>query len=251
MTAPEPSKDAHTLNAAFHTTRWSVVLGAQGKASRDAFESLEALCGQYWLPLYAYVRRRGFTPPEAEDLTQEFFARLLEKEWLAAARRECGRFRSFLLMALQRFLANEWDRSQALKRGGRCEVISLDAGIAESLYATNPATLPRRQIETIILPPLGATMDDCCRIAEMLPAPSGETAHHRHSVHREPVGAVGVRGLHGEPETGWRRRAHFLFLPQPDEVRSRHAASISSLHHQRPPGRYSLWQALIFLSRPG
>jgi len=118
------------------------VLGAQGKASRDAFESLEALCGQYWPPLYAYVRRRGFTRPEAEDLTQEFFARLLEKEWLAAARRECGRFRSFLLMALQRFLANEWDRSQALKRGGRCEVISLDAGIAESLYATNPATLP-------------------------------------------------------------------------------------------------------------
>jgi DNA-directed RNA polymerase specialized sigma24 family protein len=146
MPVPKPSKDSHTHNAAFHTTRWSIVLGAQGKASRDAFESLEALCRQYWSPLYAYVRQRGFTPHEAEDLTQEFFARLLEKEWLAAAKRECGRFRSFLLMALKRFLANEWDRSQALKRGGGCEVISLDAETAESLYATNIPALPAESL---------------------------------------------------------------------------------------------------------
>ena len=122
------------------------MLAAQGKASRDAFQSLEALCRQYWPPLYAYVRHRGFAPHDAEDLTQEFFARLLEKEWLAAAKRECGRFRSFLLMALKRFMANEWDRSQARKRGGGCDVISLDAEIAESLYAANATSLPAESL---------------------------------------------------------------------------------------------------------
>jgi DNA-directed RNA polymerase specialized sigma24 family protein len=146
MPAPEPPKDGHTHHAAFHTTRWSIVLAAQGKASRDAFQSLEALCRQYWPPLYAYVRHRGYSPHEAEDLTQEFFARLLEKEWLASAKRESGRFRSFLLMALKRFLANEWDRSQARKRGGGCDVISLDAGAAENLYATNAASLPAESL---------------------------------------------------------------------------------------------------------
>jgi DNA-directed RNA polymerase specialized sigma24 family protein len=142
MAANDPPKDCLTHHAAFHTTRWSVVLAAQGKASRDAFRSLEELCRQYWPPLYAYVRHRGFAPHDAEDLTQAFFARLLAKEWLVGAKRECGRFRSFLLMALKRFMANEWDRSQARKRGGGCNVISLDAEIAESVYAANATSLP-------------------------------------------------------------------------------------------------------------
>src|SRR4051812_18252415 len=116
MAAADPPKNSLTHHAAFHTTRWSIVLAAQGKVSGDAVRSLEALCRQYWPPLYAYVRHRGFAPHDAEDLTQEFFARLLEKEWLAAVQRECGRFRSFLLMALKRFMANDWDRSQAGKR---------------------------------------------------------------------------------------------------------------------------------------
>ncbi len=144
MPPPETSKDSR--HAAFHTTRWSVVLAAQGKTSSDASQSLEALCRQYWPPLYAYVRHRGFAPHDAEDLTQAFFARLLEKEWLAAAKREYGRFRSFLLMALKRFLANEWDRSQARKRGGGCDIISLDAGTAENLYAAHTASVPAESL---------------------------------------------------------------------------------------------------------
>jgi RNA polymerase sigma-70 factor (ECF subfamily) len=140
MASTDRQKECLTQNAAFHTTRWSVVLDAQGRASGDSMRSLEALCRQYWPPLYAYARYRGVAPHDAEDLTQEFFARLLEKQWLAAVKRECGRFRAFLLMAFKRFMANEWDRSQARKRGGGCEVFSMDA--AESLVAENPASLP-------------------------------------------------------------------------------------------------------------
>src|SRR5882672_8179824 len=133
----EPPKPSLTRHAAFHTTRWSVVLSAQGKSSGDAFASLEALCRQYWPPLYAYVRHRGHSAHDAQDLTQAFFARLLEKNWLTAVNQEKGRFRSFLLMALKRFLANEWDRAQTRKRGGGVDVISLDAGLAESVYAAD------------------------------------------------------------------------------------------------------------------
>src|SRR5215207_3774644 len=142
MAATEPQKECLTQNAAFQTTRWSVVLDAQGRASGDSMRSLEALCRQYWPPLYAYARYRGIAPHDAEDLTQEFFARLLEKEWLSAVKRGCGRFRSFLLMAFKRFMANEWDRSQARKRGGGCEVVSLDLDHAESLVAENAGSLP-------------------------------------------------------------------------------------------------------------
>jgi RNA polymerase sigma-70 factor (ECF subfamily) len=142
MACTDPQKEYLTQNAAFHTTRWSVVLDAQGRASGDPVRSLEALCRQYWPPLYAYARYRGIAPQDAEDLTQEFFARLLEKEWLAAVKRECGRFRTFLLMAFKRFMANQWDRSRARKRGGGCEVISLDLDNAEHLVAEHAASLP-------------------------------------------------------------------------------------------------------------
>jgi len=111
----------------FHTTRWSLVLAAQGKASGDARDSLEALCRQYWQPLFAYVRHRGYAEHDAQDLTQAFFERFLEKGWLAVAERDRGRFRTFLLMALKRFLANEWDHSHAQKRGGTATVISIEA----------------------------------------------------------------------------------------------------------------------------
>jgi RNA polymerase sigma factor (sigma-70 family) len=141
MASTDPQKEYLTQNAAFHTTRWSVVLDAQGRASGDSMRSLEALCRQYWPPLYAYARYRGVASHDAEDLTQEFFARLLEKEWLAAVKRECGRFRAFLLMTFKRFMANEWDRSQARKRGGGCEVISLDLDNAESLVAEHAASV--------------------------------------------------------------------------------------------------------------
>ena len=102
---------------AFVTTHWSVVLAAKNKSSPDSAAALEALCGAYWYPVYAFVRRRGHSPSDAEDLTQDFFARLLAKDYLQAADREKGRFRTFLRVALKRFLANEWDRSHRLKRG--------------------------------------------------------------------------------------------------------------------------------------
>jgi RNA polymerase sigma-70 factor (ECF subfamily) len=102
--------------------------------------ALDELCQLYWYPLYAYVRRRGSGPEDAEDLTQEFFRTLLEKEYIKAADREKGRFRTFLLVALQRFLANDWDRARAQKRGGRSEHVSLDTSSAETQYQVEVAS---------------------------------------------------------------------------------------------------------------
>ena len=124
----------------FVTTRWSVVLQAQSNTNPDSCGALETLCRGYWYPLYAYVRRVGRTPHDAQDLTQAFFARLLEKEWLLAASPENGRFRTFLLMALKRFMANEWHRSTAQKRGGTQAPLPLDTTDAEHRYAGEPVT---------------------------------------------------------------------------------------------------------------
>ena len=93
----------------FLTTHWSVVLAAKDKSSPESVAALEVLCRTYWYPLYAFVRHQGHSPSDAQDLTQEFFARLLAKEFLRAADREKGRFRTFLRVALRRFLANELD----------------------------------------------------------------------------------------------------------------------------------------------
>lgn len=123
-----PSAEGRSL---FVTTHWSVVLAAKDKSSPDCAAALEALCRAYWYPLYAFVRRQGHAPCDAQDLTQEFFARLLAKDYLAAAAREKGRFRTFLRVALKRFLANEWDRARRLKRGGGYKLVSLDSGMAE------------------------------------------------------------------------------------------------------------------------
>ena len=123
----------------FVTTRWTVVLSAQDKDAPQSSEALESLCRIYWHPLYAYARRLGHAPADAQDLTQEFFARLLEKQWLAAADREKGRFRTFLLVALKRFLANEWDRAHRQKRGGYATHLPLDTAVAEARYLTDLA----------------------------------------------------------------------------------------------------------------
>lgn len=123
LPAPESPE---TRPSAFHTTRWSLVLQAQAGSERDVETSLETLCRQYWPPLYAFVRGRGHSPHDAQDLTQEFFSRLLAKNWLSAADPTRGRFRSFLLMAMKRFLANEWDHIQAQKRGGGAHRFELD-----------------------------------------------------------------------------------------------------------------------------
>src|SRR5436190_17969820 len=102
----------------FATTHWSVVLAARDPAAPQAAKALEDLCRIYWYPLYAFVRRRGFSADEAQDLTQEFFLRLLEKDYLRVVDRAKGRFRSFLRAAMEHFLSNELDRARAQKRGG-------------------------------------------------------------------------------------------------------------------------------------
>ena len=137
--APPPPSSEGAPRPVFVTTHWSVVLSAQDKDSARSVEALESLCRTYWYPLYAFVRRSGRRPHDAQYLTQEFFARLLEKDYLKSAAREKGRFRTFLLVALKRFLANEWDRQHAQKRGGFAPIVSIDQELAESRFAAEPA----------------------------------------------------------------------------------------------------------------
>jgi len=126
-------------NDRFATTRWSVVLAAKDANSPLAREALTDLCGIYWYPLYAFIRRQGRSAVEAEDLTQEFFARLLEKGYLQSVNPAKGRFRSFLLASMRHFLANEWDRAKAAKRGGGRTQLALDFHSAEERYSLEPA----------------------------------------------------------------------------------------------------------------
>jgi RNA polymerase sigma-70 factor (ECF subfamily) len=137
MSVPEGQSDERGAPH-FATTHWSEVLAAGEAASPQADDALARLCRAYWYPLYAYVRRQGHSSADAEDLTQEFFARLLEKNFLKAAAPEKGRFRSFLLIALKRFLANEWERARAQKRGGGNAPLELDAVSAEERYRLEP-----------------------------------------------------------------------------------------------------------------
>ena len=125
--------------AQFAVTHWSVVLAAGGSDSTQAHDALERLCKTYWFPIYAFVRRQGHTPHDAQDLTQGFFTRLLERNYLADADRSKGRFRSFLLGALKHFLANEWDKAQAQKRGGGQTLIPIDVATAETASGFEPA----------------------------------------------------------------------------------------------------------------
>ncbi len=131
----------------FLTTRWTEVLSAQDSQSPGAREALENLCRAYWRPLYLWVRRQGRTPHDAQDLTQEFFARLLEKDWLRAADRERGRFRTFLLVALKRFLSDEWDRTRAQKRGGGQSPATLDTEAVEKALANESVESPDQAYE--------------------------------------------------------------------------------------------------------
>ena len=123
----------------FATTHWSVVLTAQRSDSTRAHAALSQLCQTYWYPLYAFVRRQGHGAHDAQDLTQEFFARLLEKNYLAVVARERGKLRSFLLAALQHFLANEWHRARAARRGGGQVIASLNETDPEGRYVREPA----------------------------------------------------------------------------------------------------------------
>jgi RNA polymerase sigma-70 factor (ECF subfamily) len=122
------------------TTHWSVVLAAKQGDPADAAAALEKLCRNYWYPLYAFLRREGRSPHDAQDLTQEFFARLLQRRFLENVGPQHGKFRSFLLASLKNFLCDEWDKARAEKRGGGQTVISLDDHNAEELYLLEPDT---------------------------------------------------------------------------------------------------------------
>jgi len=122
---------------------------AGSQDSSRARDALAKLCQTYWHPLYSYVRRRGHPPEDAQDLTQEFFARLLEKNWINGADRAKGRFRSFLLSAMKHFLADEWDKGRAQKRGGGIRLVALPFETAETRYFREPAddVTPERAYE--------------------------------------------------------------------------------------------------------
>ena len=123
----------------FVTTQWSVIVAAGRADTPNAQAALERLCRTYWYPLYAYARRRGHSVEDSQDLAQAFFTRLLERHWIADADRGRGRFRTFLLTAMNRFMADEWDKLRAQKRGGGVTHIPLQFNDAESRYGCEPA----------------------------------------------------------------------------------------------------------------
>jgi RNA polymerase sigma-70 factor (ECF subfamily) len=123
----------------FETTRWSLVLAAGNAKPQEARDALATLCRLYWTPVYAFIRRSGRSHEDASDLTQAFFARVLEKGTLTAARPERGRFRTFLLTSVTHFLANERAAASALKRGGGQRMVALDAGTGDGSYVAEPA----------------------------------------------------------------------------------------------------------------
>jgi RNA polymerase sigma factor (sigma-70 family) len=131
----------------FATTHWSMVVSAGGPRSSDAGRALATLCENYWFPVYAFVRRAGHSAEDAQDLTQEFFVRLLDKQFLAAADRNKGRFRTFLLTAVKRFLANEYDRVHAKKRGGGQTILSLEGLEARYCQESTDWLTPERIFE--------------------------------------------------------------------------------------------------------
>ena len=157
-----------SAGGAFATTHWSVVMDAGWAADGEGEAALSRLCREYWPPLYAYVRRRGHSPEEAQDLTQEFFARLIGKQYVRQADRQRGRFRTFLLGALKHFLANEWDKLKTVKRGGRQAFVSWEAlheeepGIQEPFHeATADKEYDRRWAIVLLRQALEALRREC------------------------------------------------------------------------------------------
>ena len=157
MPESDPAASADPLARDFHTTRWSLVLQAGAVVTPASAGALETLCRAYWAPLHAYVRRRGYGPEEARDLTQSFFAMVLAKDFFGEADRTRGKFRSFLLGSLHHFLLNEWDKARRLKRGGGQIIVSLDERDAEDRYLHEPMDhlspekcFDRRWAETVL-----------------------------------------------------------------------------------------------------
>lgn len=141
----------------FATTHWSVVVSAGDSQSPEAAWAMERLCRAYWYPLYVFVRRRGHGHEDASDLTQAFFAKFLEKNYLKTVDASRGKFRTFLLASMTHFLANEWDKSRAQRRGGGARILSLDEAAADARYqleavdgSTPERMFERRWAETVL-----------------------------------------------------------------------------------------------------
>jgi RNA polymerase sigma-70 factor (ECF subfamily) len=152
----------------FNTTNWSLVLAAADIAPVRARDAMERLCSRYWFPVYAYVRRRGNNGHQAEDLTQGFFEYVIEHQVFQRARQDRGRLRSFLLGSLKHYLHNHHDRESTVKRGGRHRILSLDEAVAESLYASEPPSVPgdsfdRQWAVTLIRRVMETLRDDYAR----------------------------------------------------------------------------------------
>jgi RNA polymerase sigma-70 factor (ECF subfamily) len=156
--APEqPSEFPVQPVGIFATTHWSVVVRAGDSASPEAASAMERLCRTYWYPLYVFVRRKGNSHDDANDLTQAFFARFLEKRYLRSVDSNLGKFRTFLLTSMAHFLVNEWEKSQTQKRGGGARVLSLDDRDADQRYqleavdnATPETLFERRWAQTVL-----------------------------------------------------------------------------------------------------
>jgi len=155
--AGQPAGSAGQPAGIFATTHWSVVVRAKDSQSSEAASAMERLCQTYWYPLYVFVRRKGHGHEDACDLTQAFFARFLEKRYLRSVDAGLGRFRTFLLASLGHFLADEWDKSQAQRRGGGRQIVSLDEAAAEGRYelergdqATPERIFEQRWAQTIL-----------------------------------------------------------------------------------------------------
>jgi DNA-directed RNA polymerase specialized sigma24 family protein len=164
-TDSNPPESATRTAAQFATTHWSAVLAAGDGDSSVSSAALERLCRTYWYPLYAFVRRKGHVPDDAQDLTQTFFERLIEKRFLKDVAPERGLFRSFLLAALTHFLANEWDRVKAAKRGGGFQLISLDSSTLEERYGADASSeeSPERHFDRLWA---NAVMDHALELLE-------------------------------------------------------------------------------------
>lgn len=122
------------------STHWSAVINAQDLNNPEAYQALAKLYEKYWLPLYVYVRRKGYNVEDSQDLVQGFFTKLIEKEYLKKVSKEKGKFRTFLLMAMNNYIMNEWNKSMAQKRGGGSVPLPLDFETAEKIYSLEPAT---------------------------------------------------------------------------------------------------------------
>ena len=143
MASHDPYQDSDHGKRVFPTTNWRLVVSAGRDSSPHSQQALEWLCEQYWFPLYAYVRRRVPDVNESRDLTQAFFAELLEKGYLVSATPSRGRFRAFLLTAFKHFLSKQWEKAKAKKRGGGRVPISLDFDSADSCFQIQPTDTGR------------------------------------------------------------------------------------------------------------